>query len=254
MRGRKHVSITIIIMLVAAGFFSGAANAIAGGGTFLTFAAMTFAGLPPIAANATSAIVQFPGYITSALAYRAELRAHGRGAVLLCVVSVFGSLAGALFLLSLSNPGFRQIVPWLLLAATVVFAAGPFLRPKAAPERPADTPLCLGTQFLNSIYGGFFGAGMGIMMLAVLGLTTGGSYHHLNALKNLLAVVIAAVAIVVFTGGGVIAWPEALMMIPASALGGFMGVRAARLMPHGLVRLLVTAVGLALSIYYFVSG
>jgi len=248
------MSIAIILLLFASGFLSGAVNAIAGGGTFLTFGAMTVTGIAPISANATSSIVQFPGYVTSVIAYWPEIRAHWKGAVLLAVLSILGSTGGALLLLSLDNPSFRQLVPWLLLAATALFAAGPWLRPRSSEEHPKSNVASLIGQFLTSIYGGFFGAGMGIMMLAVLGLTAGGTYHHLNALKNLLAVVIAAVAIIVFVGGGVVAWHAALIMIPASALGGYCGVYLARRVPQWIIRALVITVGLLLTGYYFLTA
>lgn len=248
------MTITMILLLAVAGFLSGAVNAIAGGGTFLTFGAMTLAGIPPIAANATSSIVQFPGYITSTLAYWDEISKRWRSALALAIVSIIGSLGGSLLLLSLDNPSFRQMVPWLLAAATAVFAAGPWLKPKASGERPANSPASVIGQFFTSIYGGFFGAGMGIMMLAVLGITTGGGYHHLNALKNMLAMLIAAVAIIVFIGGGVIAWPQALVMLPAGGLGGYSGVWLARRVPQAVLRWCVVAVGTALTIYYFVTG
>lgn len=248
------MSIFIILMLFATGFLSGVVNAIAGGGTFLTFGAMTLAGLPPIVANATSAIVQFPGYITSVIAYGPEIRAHWREAILLSGVSVVGGLAGSLLLLSLDNPSFRQLVPWLLLAATAVFAAGPWLRPRASVERSPGNLPSLVSQGLASVYGGFFGAGMGIMMLAILGITSGGSYHHLNALKNLLSVVIAVIAITIFVSGGVVSWWAALIMFPAAALGGYAGVHTARRVPQWIIRWLVIAVGLVLTAYYFVSA
>jgi len=248
------MTITMILLLAGAGFLSGAVNAIAGGGTFLTFGAMTLVGIPPISANATSSIVQFPGYVTSTLAYWDEISKRWRSALVLAVVSVIGSVGGSLWLLSLDNPSFRQIVPWLLAAATAVFAAGPWLTPKASTERSANSPACIIGQFLTSIYGGFFGAGMGIMMLAVLGVTTGGSYHHLNALKNMLAILIAAVAIVVFVSGGVVAWPQAIVMIPAGALGGYAGVWMARRVPQTVLRWCVVAVGVGLTVYYFVTG
>lgn len=242
------------IFLFVAGLLSGVVNAIAGGGTFLTFGAMTLTGLPPIVANATSAITQFPGYVTSTAAYAREIRADWREALLLGALSLVGGLIGALILLSMSNPSFRALVPWLLLAATAVFAAGPYLRPKAlSPEKPVS-PLGLAGQFATSIYGGFFGAGMGIMTLAVLGLTKGGDYHRLNALKNFLALVIAAMAIVVFTSGDVIGWPQAAVMVPAGAIGGYAGVWVARRVPQPVIRGLVVTVGLALTAYYFLTG
>jgi uncharacterized membrane protein YfcA len=246
-----------ILLLALSGFFAGMVNAIAGGGTFLTFGALTLVGIPPIAANATSSITQFPGYVTSTLAYWADIQRMWRSAVLLGVMSAIGSGLGALILLRLSNPSFRAMVPWLLLAATALFAAGPWLRPKGRADARQDeraSPFALVLQFLTSIYGGFFGAGMGVMMLATLGLTQSGDYHRLNALKNLFAAIIAAVAIVIFVGGGVVAWPEAIVMIPAVALGGYAGVWTARRVPQAAVRLVVVVIGLLLAAYYFAQG
>ncbi|RIY01016.1 sulfite exporter TauE/SafE family protein [Aureimonas flava] len=242
------------LSLFLSGFLAGAINAVAGGGTFLTFGAMTLGGVSPIAANATSSVVQFPGYVTSTLAYWSDIRRMWRGALMLALASVLGSCVGALVLLSLDNPRFQSMVPWLLLAATALFAAGPWLKPK--PRHAAESAAGKGlagpaVQFATSIYGGFFGAGMGIMMLATLGLTQGGDYHRLNALKNMLATVIAVVAIVVFVSGGVVAWAEAAVMMPGVALGGYAGVWTARRVPQPYVRAAVIAVGLALAVYYF---
>jgi len=247
------MSIFDIVLLFSAGFLSSVVNAIAGGGTFLTFGAMTLAGVPPIMANATSSVTQFPGYVTSAWAYRTEIREAGREAWVLAGLSLAGSLAGALILVSMSNPSFRSLVPWLLLAATLIFAAGPYLRPKAMHAEQPVSRLGMAGQFITSIYGGFFGAGMGIMMLAVLGLTKGGDYHKLNALKNFIAVVIAFAAIVVFSSGGVVAWLPAVIMIPAGALGGHAGVWAARRVSQTVIRAVVVVIGLLLTGYYFFS-
>ena len=248
------MTIATILLLFVAAFLAGAVNAIAGGGTFLTFGALTVIGMPPITANATSSITQFPGYVTSTLAYRDEIARSWRSAIALSVVSIIGAVGGSLLLLSLDNPSFRAVVPWLLAAATAIFAAGPWLKPRASIERPVNTPASIVAQFFTSIYGGFFGAGMGIMMLAVLGITSGGNYHHLNALKNLLSVLIAAVAIVIFVSGGVVAWPQALVMIPGVALGGYAGVWMARRVPQTAMRVIVVCVGLMLTVYYFVTG
>ncbi|WP_027059407.1 sulfite exporter TauE/SafE family protein [Mesorhizobium loti] len=250
------MSVFDAILLFLAGFLSGAANAVAGGGTFITFGAMTLVGVPPIVANATSSVTQFPGYITSTLAYWADIRHFWRGAVLLCLISAIGALAGALILLALDNPSFRVLVPWLLLAATALFAAGPWLKPVPRPGQDVAIGSLAGSlaQFVTAIYGGFFGAGMGVMMLATLGLTQAGDYHRLNALKNMLAVVIAAVAIIVFVSGGVVAWPQAVIMIPGGALGGYAGVWIAKRVPQNVVRGFVIAVGLFLAFYYFTKG
>jgi len=244
------------LILFAAGVVAGAVNAVAGGGTFLTFGALSVAGIPPIVANATSSITQFPGYITSTLAYWSDIKTFWRGALVLCLISAVGSTLGALILLALDNPSFRALVPWLLLAATALFAAGPHLKPAPKPGQDTAVGGVFGgvLQFVTSIYGGFFGAGMGVMMLATLGLSQPGDYHRLNALKNMLAIVIAAVAIVVFVWGGVVAWPQALVMIPAVGLGGWYGVWIAKRLPQSILRGFVIIVGVLLAVYYFVTG
>lgn len=247
------MTLLALLLLFFSGIVCGAVNALAGGGTFLAFGALTLLGVPPISANATSAIAQFPGYITSTLAYWTDIRRLWRSAVLFAVVSVVGAVAGSLILLSLDNPAFKVLVPWLLIAATALFAAGPWLKPAPRPGGRPAIGMAAGafTQFLTAIYGGFFGAGMGVMMLATLGLTEPGDYHRLNAIKCLLSIVVAAVAILIFASGGVVAWPEALVMVPGAALGGFGGVWIARRVPEQVVRGFVIAVGLLLAVYYF---
>jgi uncharacterized protein len=250
------MTIASIVTLFVAGFCSGAINAVAGGGTFITFAALSLFGVTPVMANATSSIAQFPGYVTSTFAYRDEIAHTLRTAVGLAILSAVGALAGALILLALDNAQFRALVPWLLLGATALFAAGPWLKPKrtdgvhVAVLGPVTGRI---VQFVTALYGGFFGAGMGVMMLGTLGLTQPGDYHRLNALKNLLSIVIAAVAIVVFVSGGLIAWPQAAVMIPAVALGGYSGVYAAKRVPQPALRAFVIFVGVALAVYYFVE-
>lgn len=251
------MSVFEALLLVLAGFVSGSINAVAGGGTFITFGAMSLAGVPPITANATSSVSQIPGYITSTLAYWSDIRHIWRSALVLALMSALGALAGALILLALDNPSFKRLVPWLLIGATALFAAGPWLKPK--PREGADEGRRHGfagplVQFIASIYGGFFGAGMGVMMLATLGLTEPGDYHRLNAIKNFLSIVIAAVAIAVFVSGGVISWLHAVLLIPGVALGGYAGVWAAKRVPQVAVRGFVIAVGLFLAVYYFLGN
>lgn len=250
------MTFTTIALLFVAGLLTGMINAVAGGGTFLSFGALTLVGIPPVVANATSSITQFPGYVTSTLAYWADIKRFWRGALALCAVSMVGAFVGACILLALDNPSFRALVPWLLIAATALFAAGPYLKPKpkSAQEAPVGSFFGWIMQFFTAIYGGFFGAGMGVMMLATLGLSQSGDYHRLNALKNMLAMVIAAVAIVIFVLGGVVAWPEAVVMIPAVAIGGWSGVWVAKRVPQSAMRAVVIAVGLLLAVYYFVTG
>jgi uncharacterized membrane protein YfcA len=231
-------------------------NAIAGGGTFLTFGAMTLAGVPPIMANATSSVTQFPGYVTSALAYRTEIR-RGRPRGLDDRRPVDGGQPRRR-----ADPGV-DVQPVVPFAGAVAAARrhhhlcpGPLSAAEIAACRAADHSKLGhgGRSFITSIYGGFFGAGMGIMMLAVLGLTKGGDYHKLNALKNVTAVVIAFVALLVFSGGGVVAWLPACDHDPGRrawrlcrCLGRKAGAADRSFAPWS------SSVGLLLSWYYFAS-
>ena len=244
-----------IVVLLLAGVASGGVNAVAGGGTFLAFGALTALGVPPISANATCSIAQFPGYVTSTLAYASDIRRIWRSVIPFVVVSILGGIAGAFILLSLDNPQFRALVPWLLIGATALFAAGPAItRFLKANRLSAPAPVAWAIQFVVAIYGGFFGAGQGIMMLASLGLTEGDDYHRINAIKNGLSVAIAGVAIVIFASGGVVAWAQGIVMAAAVAVGGWLGVAAAKRVPQSWVRAFVIAVGVALTIYYAVTG
>ena len=244
------------LVLLGGGLLAGIASSSVGAASLISFPILVAVGLPPVVANATSSITQFPGYVTSTLAYWADIKRFWRGALALCAVSMVGAFVGARILLALDNPSFRALVPWLLIAATALFAAGPYLKPKPKPGQEAPVGSFFGwiMQFFTAIYGGFFGAGMGVMMLATLGLSQSGDYHRLNALKNMLAMVIAAVAIVIFVLGGVVAWPEAIVMIPAVAIGGWSGVWVAKRVPQSAMRAVVIAVGLLLAVYYFVTG
>jgi uncharacterized membrane protein YfcA len=248
-----------LLLLALAGGLAGALNAVAGGGTFFTFAALLAAGLPPITANATSAVALAIGSAASAAAYRRELAALWRGALWLALASGTGALVGALALVALDNVTFRAMIPWLLLFATVVFAFGPRIartfgaEAEAAPG-PARRLTAAALQFLTAVYGGFFGAGMGFLMLASLGLTEGADYHRINAIKQILAVVIQGVAIVVFVHGEVVSWTPAITVMIAAIAGGYLGVGLARKVPSSIMRGFVIASGAALTAYYFLSG
>ena len=262
------MDVATALLLFGAGLLAGLVNAIAGGGTFITFGALSMVGVAPILANTTSSVSQLPGYVTSAVAYRAEIQARWRGALLLCLASAVGALAGARLLLTLDEPSFRALVPWLLVVATLLFAAGPWLRRGGAQTGEAGLEgmrerrgmsavrAAMGPpiQLVTSVYGGFFGAGMGVMMLATLGLTQPNDYHRLNALKNLLSIVIAVIAIAVFVASGAVAWTHALIMIPGTALGGYAGVWTAKRLPQRVVRGVVIALGLGLAGHYFRLG
>lgn len=247
-----------IALLAAAGLAAGIVNAVAGGGTFFTFSAMIATGMPAIAANASSAVAVWPGNLSSAFAYRREIRANARHFAALALVSLVGGGVGAALLLLLDDAEFRALVPWLLLAATVLFAASPrltgFLRARARPPGEGRTgSRWLGGlfQFGVAIYGGFFGAGMGILTLAALSISEGDDFHRINAAKVLFAVLINGMAIILFIASGVVQWPAALVVMVTCVAGGWLGVVVAKRLPVSVVRWFVVSVGSLLTLVFF---
>jgi uncharacterized membrane protein YfcA len=249
-----------VLLLVAAGLAAGVVNAVAGGGTFFTFGALMAVGLPPVVANATSAVSVLPGQIMSTIAYRREIAALGQRVVPLAIVSAIGGAFGGWLLLRSGDTTFRLLVPWLLLAATLLFAASPVISARLLPALASGKPhsnrvttaLTIALQALVAVYGGYFGAGMGIMMLATLSLTYGDRFHEANAAKNILAVLMQGLAVVLFAGSGVVAWKEAAIVTVASIAGGWWGVGLGRRIPLALIRLCVVGAGLGLAAVYFV--
>jgi len=250
-----------IFLLAGAGLLAGTINAIAGGGTFFTFAALMAVGVPPVAANATSAVSVMPGSIASTWAYRREIAALGKMLVPLCIISAIGGLFGGWLLLNTDNTTFRGLVPWLLLFATLLFAASPHIpallaRLKgaavAADAKAKTTAGAIALQGIVAIYGGYFGAGMGIMMLASLSLVFGERYHDANAAKNILSVFMQGFAVILFLFSGLVHWPEAVIVIITSVIGGTYGVVLAKRVPTKFVRYSVVIVGAALSCWYFI--
>jgi uncharacterized membrane protein YfcA len=247
-------------LLAASGLAAGLVNAIAGGGTFFTFSALVAAGLPPIVANATSAVAVTPANLASAWAYRKELKANLRRFAALGIVSLAGGLVGAYILTATDNAAFRQLVPWLLLFATLLFAASPRIVALARAigrhegHHPSTRAWAAGLtfQFFVSIYGGFFGAGMGIVMLAALAITEGDDFHLINSAKHLCSTLIQLVAVVLFVAAGLVSWPETVIVGGASVIGGYLGVGFGRRLSAAAIRWLVIAVGAILTLYFFV--
>ena len=250
------------LLLAGAALGAGLLNAIAGGGSFLTFPALVFAGLPPIAANATSAVAVSPGYFGSVLGFRDELarlpRARLRREALICAV---GGVAGALLLLVTPAQVFSAVVPWLLLFATVLFALGPRLlavrqrraAATAGPTPPADAPSAARTLGLLAvaIYGGYFGAGAAFMIMAGHAITGIADVRKSVALKNLVVTVMTTVSVAVFVAAGAIAWRETVAMMAGALPGGYWGARLAQRIDPAKLRLAILAIAVALTAYYF---
>jgi uncharacterized protein len=241
-----------LVVPALAAFVAGAMNSVAGGGSFLSFPALLFAGVPAISANATNNAALWVGTIGSARGYREEVAAHR--ALLLPVVcaSIAGSLIGACLLLVTPQTIFQRLIPWLLLCATLLFAVSPQFT-RRANAAPRHAPWQIAAQFAVAIYGGYFGAGMGIMMLAVLAFSGLPSFNAQNAVKNVLSVTINGVALVPFVIARIVDWRFALPMALIALLGGYFGARFFRQVPQPISRALVIAIGSAMTIVFFVQ-
>jgi uncharacterized membrane protein YfcA len=249
-----------VALLFTAAFAAGVLNAIAGGGSFISFPALLFAGIPAISANATNAAALWPGSAASVGAYRRELVHQRSQLILFGVLSLVGGIVGALLLLRTNEEVFEQLIPYLLLLATVIFAASPSItrfvrrfRTEHA-QGPVQRVLVYSLYLLVAVYGGFFGAGLGILTLAVLALLGFENIHEMNALKTLQAMLINGIAVVAFVIAGVIHWPSALVMIVGAILGGYGGAAVARRLSPARVRPIVVIISVALTAYFFVKN
>lgn len=234
-----------------ASFVGGAMNSVAGGGSFLSFPALIYAGVPAINANATNNAAMWVGTIGSARGYKREIEEHRALLWPLLAASTAGALIGSLLLLYTPQATFERLIPYLLLFATVVFAISPRLT-AARKDAPAHSPWQIGMQFLVSVYGGYFGAGMGILMLAVLQFTGLPSFNAANGIKNLLSVSINGVALIPFMIARVVDWPFALAMAATALCGGYLGAKFFRRLPQQVSRTIVIAIGVTMTIVFFI--
>lgn len=242
----------IIVFLLGVGLIGGAWNALAGGATLFTFPALMVAGLPPVIANATNYLAMLPSNAAALPAYRDELKNIGPALWPLLIVSGLGAITGSL-LLMVSDPAFfLSLIPFLILLATGLFAFGDALRQKLIILTGDQTShrLIYGALFVSSIYGGYFGAGLGIILLAIVQIMGFTSFHTANSLKNLLATSFTILSVVIFGIGDLIAWPEAGTMMVGSTVGGYLGGRYSKLVNERYLRALVICFGLILSFVY----
>lgn len=247
------MSLTEVLVLTTAAILAGAMNAIAGGGTVLTFPALLAFGMPAIQANATSTVALVIGILGSTYGYREYMPAAARWLSRFGLASVVGGFLGALLLTRTSEKVFSDLVPFLLLFATVLFMTQRFFQRLAFLEAAHPRHLWLATlvQFLVAIYGGYFGAGIGILMLAVFGLMGMRNIHEMNALKTILGASINLVAALYFIAAGLIRWPEALVMTAGATVGYFGGSRFTQRISQNQVRSLITIIGLGISLLLF---
>ncbi len=254
-------SYSTLALLVLSSLAAGVVNALAGGGTLLTFPPLT-AVMSKVFANGTSTTALLPGSVAGAWGYRRELRAVGRWPLLLVVPSLVGGLLGTLLVTRLPESYFAAAVPWLILSATLLFVLQPTLVKLSLRLRPAGPPdphkrsaasyagLMI-AQFVIAVYGGYFGAGIGILMLSALGLMGVADIHEMNAVKTVLAACINALSVVVFAVEGKVVWPTAVVMAAAAVIGGYLGAHFGRRLPRALVRWTVIVIGFTLAAKYF---
>ncbi|MGX9352650.1 sulfite exporter TauE/SafE family protein [Shimia sp. W99] len=242
------MSVLEIVVLALAGFGAGAVNTIAGGGTFLTFPALVWAGVPPVAANATSAVSVFPGYLGGAIGFLSELKTLSRAQMIrLTAITLAGGLTGSLLLLVSSNEAFSLIVPFLLFFATTAFLLGGKLRAWAERRSRALKPEGALGLFLVSVYGGYFNGGLGIVLLALFAMWGWRDIHLMNGVKNGLSFALSAISVATFAVAGLVVWPMAVLMMVFAVLGGYGGAWIAKAVPASVVRIIVIIIGYGMS-------
>ncbi len=248
-----------ISLLFAASAAGGAINSVAGGGTFLTFPMLIWSGESALQANIMSTIALWPGSLSSVYAYRRELIVDRRRLGEFMIISIIGSIIGTSILLLMPEATFERLVPWLLLGATLIFTFGnrvSGIRYRASGISNLFRYLIPDTRYLQfaiAIYGGYFGAGAGILMLAMLNMMGFASIHRMNALKTLLGSTINAVAVVIFIASGRVIWPLAVVMIGGAMIGGYVGARLALKVSPEKIRALVSIIGFAMTVYFFLK-
>jgi uncharacterized membrane protein YfcA len=241
-----------LFILFAAGLAGGALNSVAGGGSFITLPTLLYAGVAPVASNATSTLALWPGTVSSAVAYRRDIRTPRSILLPLGAASLAGGVIGARLLLRTSDTNFLRLLPWLMATAATMFTVGGRLGARGG-DRP-DGRLAwwsVPIQGIIAVYGGYFGGGMGIMMLGVFSFAGLRDIHGMNGLKTLLGSTVNGIALVAFIASGTIVWHPGLVMIAGAVVGGYGGARLARRVDRRLVRAVVIAVGWGMAAYFF---
>lgn len=247
-----------ILLLFVAGVIGGAMNSLAGGGSFVTFPALLLAGVPPVAANATNTFASLPGYISGAVGFWPDIKRHRNRLVGYSIMAIVGGWVGAELLLSQSDAGFERIVPWLLLLAVVLFVFGGRLNALLVARTSLRGRLSMIIPalvlFVVCIYGGFFNAGLGILLLAVFALSGMIDLGAMNGLKLWVSSLVALVAIARFGIGDTIAWFEGLAAFAGTTIGGYVAARVARHIPVPVLRFGIIVLGVVLTIVFFAKA
>jgi uncharacterized membrane protein YfcA len=250
------------ILLFFAAAIAGTLNAVAGGGSFVSFPALLFTRVPAVAANATNTVALWPGLAASTVAFFKRLSAPMRVLLPLLLTSVVGGWAGALLLLRTPQHTFLHLVPWLLLGGTLLFAFGNKIRAVAGRGAVVDDLRQISWQaitvtsileLLLAVYGGYFGAGIGFVTLGMLAALGMRDILAMGAIRTLLAAAINAAAVVTFIWAGAVLWPQCVVMIAGALVGGWFGAHFAQKADPRTMRYLVIGVGLSMSVYFFLT-
>ena len=240
------------ILLLAAAFAAGVINSVAGGGSFLTFPALVFARVPAVMANASNTVALVPISIASAAGYRRDIQRLHQGNLrswfLICLA---GGAVGAWLLLITSDRLFRQIAPWLLLFATLLFAFGAQVSTMLGGRLHSNRIAMLFLLFPIAVYGGYFGGGVGIMILAIFRLYGMTDIHGMNGIKTILSALLNGIASIIFIVAHQIVWPLTLAMIVAGSIGGYLGPFIARRLKPSVIRITVITVGILMTAWFF---
>jgi len=242
----------IYLLLVGAGFLAGAMNAVAGGGSFITFPTLVLAGLPSVPANASSTVALWPGAIAGVVAYRNDPQGFPEISTrALLIISVTGGLMGGLLLLATPSPTFDRIVPWLLLVSTVTFAFGQRMGVLLRRWVEIGPRALLVVQFILCVYSGYFGGGVSIMMLAAWSLLLGGDIVRLNPTRILMVAASNSTAILAFIVAGQVWWPQTLAVLVGAVAGGYLGASIARRTPPKTLRAAVITIATVMTAVFF---
>lgn len=247
-------------LIFAAGIAAGAINAVAGGGTFIAFPTLVFTGISPLVANATCTVAVWPAAIASTFAYRKELSESRKILPVMLSIGFIGGAIGAMLLLRTPEKHFAALIPWLMLLATTVFICGKSLNKalgRFVGEHPTSqqvrTLLSYLLQMAVAIYGGYFGAGMGILTLAVLQVLGMTHIHLMNALKITIGAAINTIAVVIFIVAGIVAWPQAIIMLAGGIIGGYWGAHLSLKVSPETVRRIVMVIAVTTTVWFFLK-
>lgn len=245
-----------VLLLAGAGLLAGAVNAVAGGGTLISFPALLAVGLSPVTANITSSVGLLSGYLGGSVAYRRELTGQTTRVRVLLPAAAVGAVLGAVLLLLTPDDTFRALVPYLVLTSCALLAVQPrlarALAARGTSTRDLPWPTVLGVG-VASVYGSYFGAGLGVLLLAVLGILVADELQRLNALKGLLSLLINIVGVVVFVVATDVAWTYVAVLAVSAYVGGTAGVSVARRLPGAVLRACVVALGTVVGVVLLVT-